>query len=81
MNPSALTVPAEADRSGLQRLRWRRALRIAAMAAPIVVLLAVQLHAITRAVNAKLSPAPAALPPLTLPYPYPAAPRPVTVAS
>jgi probable O-glycosylation ligase (exosortase A-associated) len=47
----------------------------------IVVLLAVQLHAITRAVNAKLSPAPAALPPLTLPYPYPAAPRPVTVAS
>ncbi|MBB2931432.1 ABC transporter permease subunit [Paraburkholderia silvatlantica] len=41
MNPSALTVPAEADRTGLQRQRWRRALRIAAMAAPIVVLLAV----------------------------------------
>lgn len=41
MNPFALTVPAEANRTGLQRLRWRRALRIAAMVAPIVVLLAV----------------------------------------
>ncbi len=41
MNPSVLTVPAEADRGGYQRLRWRRALRVAAMAAPIVVLLTV----------------------------------------
>ncbi|WP_408600136.1 ABC transporter permease subunit [Paraburkholderia heleia] len=41
MNPSALTVPAEAARSGFQRLRWRRALRVAAMLAPIAVLLTV----------------------------------------
>ncbi len=47
----------------------------------IVMLLAVQLHAITRAVSAKLNPSPSGLPPLTLPYPYPAAPRPVAVSS
>lgn len=41
MNPSALTVPAEADRTSLQRMRWRRTLSIATMAAPIVVLLTV----------------------------------------
>ena len=47
----------------------------------IVMLLAVQLHAITRAVDAKLNPSPSGLPPLTLPYPYPSAPHPVAVSS
>jgi probable O-glycosylation ligase (exosortase A-associated) len=47
----------------------------------IIMVLAVQLHAITRAVAARLSPTPSGLPPLTLPYPYPAASRPVTVSS
>jgi probable O-glycosylation ligase (exosortase A-associated) len=47
----------------------------------IIMVLGVQLHAITRAVMAKLAPAPAALPPLALPYPYPASPRPVVVSS
>ena len=47
----------------------------------IVMLLAVQLHAITRAVSAKLEPSPSGLPPLTLPYPYPASQRPVSVSS
>ncbi len=47
----------------------------------IVMLLAVQLYAITRAVDAKLNPSPSGLPPLTLPYPYPAAQRPVPVPS
>ena len=47
----------------------------------IVMLLAVQLHAITRAVTAKLQPSPSGLPALTLPYPYPAAQRPVAVSS
>ncbi len=47
----------------------------------IMVLLAVQLHAITRAMKARLEPTPSGLPPLTLPYPYPAAGRPVTVSS
>jgi O-antigen ligase len=47
----------------------------------IVMLLAVQLHAITRAVSAKLEPSPSGLPPLTLPYPYPASQRPVAVKS
>lgn len=47
----------------------------------IVILLSVQLHAITRAVTAKLEPSPSGLPPLTLPYPYPAAERPVAVSS
>jgi probable O-glycosylation ligase (exosortase A-associated) len=47
----------------------------------IIMVLAVQLHAITRAVTSKLDPAPAGLPPLTLPYPYPASQRPVTVSS
>lgn len=47
----------------------------------IVILLAVQLHAITRAVAAKLEPSPSGLPPLTLPYPYPAtAAKPVPVS-
>jgi probable O-glycosylation ligase (exosortase A-associated) len=47
----------------------------------IVMLLAVQLHAITRAVTAKLNPTPSGLPPLTLPYPYPASQQPVAVSS
>ncbi len=47
----------------------------------IVMLLAVQLHAITRAVTARLQPSPSGLPALTLPYPYPAAQRPVAVSS
>jgi probable O-glycosylation ligase (exosortase A-associated) len=47
----------------------------------IVMLLAVQLHAITRAVTARLEPSPSGLPPLTMPYPYPAAARPATVPS
>ncbi len=47
----------------------------------ICVLLAVQLHAITKAIKAKIDPAPSGLPPLTLPYPYPAIPRPVAVSS
>lgn len=47
----------------------------------ICVLMAVQLHAIMRAVSAKLNPAPSGLPPLTLPYPYPAVSRPVAVPS
>lgn len=47
----------------------------------ICILLAVQLHAITSAMRARLNPAPSGLPPLTLPYPYPAVPRPVTVPS
>jgi probable O-glycosylation ligase (exosortase A-associated) len=47
----------------------------------IVILLAVQLHAITQAVTARLNPTPSGLPPLTLPYPYPAAQRPVAVSS
>jgi probable O-glycosylation ligase (exosortase A-associated) len=47
----------------------------------VIMVLAVQLHAITRAVAARLNPSPSGLPPLTLPYPYPAAQRPVTVAS
>jgi probable O-glycosylation ligase (exosortase A-associated) len=47
----------------------------------IVMLLAVQLHAITRAVMRKLNPPPSGLPPLTMPYPYPAASRPVPVSS
>ena len=47
----------------------------------ICVLLAVQLHAITCAVKAKLGPTPSGLPPLTLPYPYPAASRPAAVPS
>ena len=46
----------------------------------IVILLAVQLHAITRAVAAKLEPTPSGLPPLTMPYPYPAVSRPVPVS-
>jgi len=46
----------------------------------IVILLSVQLHAITRAITAKLEPSPSGLPPLTLPYPYPAAQRPVAVS-
>ena len=46
----------------------------------IVILLAVQLHAITRAVAAKLDPSPSGLPQLTLPYPYPAIPKPVAVS-
>jgi len=46
----------------------------------VVILLSVQLHAITRAVAAKLEPSPSGLPPLTLPYPYPAAQRPVAVS-
>ena len=47
----------------------------------ILMVLGVQLHAITRAVSAKLAPSPSGLPPLTLPYPYPTSQRPVTVAS
>lgn len=47
----------------------------------IMMLLAVQLHAITRAVKARLTPSPSGLPALTLPYPYPAAARPVAVPS
>lgn len=47
----------------------------------IVMLLAVQLHAITHAVSAKLNPSPSGLPPLTLPYPYPASQQPVAVSS
>jgi probable O-glycosylation ligase (exosortase A-associated) len=47
----------------------------------ILMVLAVQLHAITRAVTARLNPSPSGLPPLTLPYPYPAASRPVAVSS
>jgi O-antigen ligase len=47
----------------------------------IIMVMAVQLHAITRAVTSKLNPSPSGLPPLTLPYPYPAAPRPVPVSS
>ena len=39
------------------------------------------MHAITSAMRARLNPAPSGLPPLTLPYPYPAVPRPVTVPS
>jgi probable O-glycosylation ligase (exosortase A-associated) len=47
----------------------------------IVMLLAVQLHAITRAIAARLDPSPSGLPALTLPYPYPAAQRPIAVSS
>lgn len=47
----------------------------------VVILLSVQLHAITRAVVAKLEPSPSGLPPLTLPYPYPAVGKPVAVPS
>jgi probable O-glycosylation ligase (exosortase A-associated) len=48
----------------------------------IVMVLAVQLHAITRAIAARLSPPPSGLPPLTLPHPYPpGAPRPAAVPS
>ncbi len=47
----------------------------------VVILLAVQLHAITRAVTARLAPSPSGLPPLTMPYPYPASSRPVAVSS
>ncbi len=47
----------------------------------ICMVLAVQLHAITRAVTARLNPSPSGLPPLTMPYPYPAAQRPVAVSS
>lgn len=47
----------------------------------IAMVLAVQLHAITRAVKARLSPTPSGLPALTLPYPYPSVGRPVTVPS
>ena len=47
----------------------------------IIMVLAVQLHAITRAVTARLSPSLPGLPPLTLPYPYPAAQHPVAVSS
>ncbi len=47
----------------------------------IVILLAVQLHAITRAVTKRLEPSPSGLPPMTLPYPYPAAQRPAAVPS
>jgi probable O-glycosylation ligase (exosortase A-associated) len=46
----------------------------------IVMLLAVQLHAITRAVTARLNPSPSGLPPVTLPYPYPASQRPLAVS-
>jgi probable O-glycosylation ligase (exosortase A-associated) len=43
----------------------------------IVLLLAVQLHAITRAISERLNPPQPGLPPLTLPHPYPAGtPRP-----
>lgn len=47
----------------------------------IVMLLGVQVHAITRAVMRKMNPAPPGLPPLTLPYPYPASQRPAAVSS
>lgn len=47
----------------------------------IIILLAVQLHAITRAVRARQTPAAPGLPPLTLPHPYPAAGRPAAVPS
>jgi probable O-glycosylation ligase (exosortase A-associated) len=47
----------------------------------IIMLLGVQVHAITRAAMAKMNPTPSGLPPLTLPYPYPAPKRPVTVPS
>jgi len=47
----------------------------------VIMLMAVQLHAITRAVAAKMNPSPSGLPPLTLPYPYPATKRPVAVSS
>jgi probable O-glycosylation ligase (exosortase A-associated) len=47
----------------------------------IIMLLGVQVHAVTRAVMAKVNPTPSGLPPLTLPYPYPASQRPVSVSS
>lgn len=47
----------------------------------IIMLLGVQVHAITRAAMAKMNPSPSGLPPLTLPYPYPASQRPVSVPS
>lgn len=47
----------------------------------IVILLSVQLHSITKAITAKLNPSPSGLPPLTLPYPYPASQQPVAVSS
>ena len=47
----------------------------------IIMVMAVQLHAITRAVTSKLRPSPSGLPPLTLPYPYPATQHPVAVSS
>ncbi len=49
----------------------------------IVILIAVQLHAITRVVKAKLNPTPSGLPApaLTLPYPYPTAQRAAAVSS
>jgi O-antigen ligase len=47
----------------------------------ILMLLGVQVHAITKAVMRKASPAPPGLPPMTLPYPYPASRRPAAVSS
>jgi probable O-glycosylation ligase (exosortase A-associated) len=47
----------------------------------IIMVMAVQLHAITLAVTSKLKPSPSGLPPLTLPYPYPASSRPLPVSS
>lgn len=47
----------------------------------ILMLLGVQVHAITRAVMGRVNPTPSGLPPLTLPYPYPASQRPAAVSS
>jgi O-antigen ligase len=46
----------------------------------IIMLLAVQLHAITRAVAKKINPSPSGLPPISLPYPYPDPARTATVS-
>jgi O-antigen ligase len=47
----------------------------------LCILLAVQLHAIAQSVKSRISPSPSGLPAMTLPYPYPAAQRPVAVSS
>ncbi len=47
----------------------------------LCILLAVQLHAIAQSVKSRISPSPSGLPTITLPYPYPAAQRPVAVSS